>query len=227
MKKTPGRPEAGAKQSLTRDLVLRAALAVLDEEGVPALSMRQLGTRLGVEAMSLYNHVASKDDLLDGALDLVVGEIAIPGPQDPWREAMRRRATSALEAFGRHPWAPALMDSRLSSHPARLRYFDTILGILLGAGFSLEQAGRAFSLLDSYVYGFGQQRANMAPPGEAEGMDKRAEAFRASMPAETFPHLERMAAWAMEAGYDEAGDFEFGLSLILDGLGRLLGPGKA
>ena len=223
----PGRPAAGAKLSLTRDLVLRTALEMLDEEGVQALSMRQLGTRLGVEAMSLYNHVASKDDILDGALDLVVEEIAIPWPGTPWREAMRERASSALEAFRRHPWAPALMDSRLSSHPARLRYFDTILGILLGAGFSFEQAGRAFSLLDSYVYGFGQQRSNMAPPGEDDAQSKRAEAFRANMPVEAYPHLERMAAWTMEAGYDEAGDFEFGLSLILDGLERLLGGRKA
>jgi AcrR family transcriptional regulator len=220
MKKV-GTPESGSRVSLTRELVLRTALRIMDESGIETLSMRLLGTRLGVEAMSLYNHVANKDDILDGVLDLVVEEIAIPAPDANWRSAMKERAVSAWVAFKRHPWASALMDSRLSSSPARLRYFDTIIGTLLRAGFSLELAARAFSVLDCYVYGFGRQRLNMAAGGEKE-VEKRAEAFREIIPGQSYPFLVRMAELAMKTGYDEDADFEFGLKLILDGLEKLL-----
>ena len=140
--------------------MLRAALAIADENGIESLSMRLLGRRLGVEAMSLYNHVANKDDILDGIVDLVVEEIAIPSAATDWRSAMKERAVSARRAFDNHPWASALMDSRVSSGPARLRYFDTMIGTLLGAGFSLELAAQAFSVLDCYIYGFARQRLN-------------------------------------------------------------------
>lgn len=214
-------PESGSRVSLTRELVLRAALTIMDESGIETLSMRLLGTRLGVEAMSLYNHVANKDDILDGVLDLVVEEIAIPAVHANWRSAMKERAVSAWRAFKRHPWASALMDSRLSSSPARLRYFDTIIGTLHRAGFSLELAARAFSVLDCYVYGFGPQRLNMVSSGEKED-EKRSEAFHDVIPGESYPYLAQMAELAMKTGYDEDADFEFGLNLILDGLERLL-----
>ena len=214
-------PESRSRTSLSRELVLRTALALIDEGGLEALSMRQLGAKLGVEAMSLYNHVASKDDIIDGALDLVVEEIAIPAVGDDWKQAMKERASSAREAFNRHPWASALMDSRLSSSPSRLRYFDAMVGTLLGAGFSLELASRSFSILDCYVYGFGRQRLNMVSSGEPES-EKRAEAFSENIPDETYPHLAMMTEFAMKQGYDEDADFEFGIELILDGLGRML-----
>ncbi len=217
-------PGGGSRGSLTRELVLRTALAIMDESGIESLSMRLLGTRLGVEAMSLYNHVANKDEILDGVLDLVLDEITIPSADADWRSAMYERAVSAWRAFSRHPWASALMDSRVSSGPARLRYLDTMLGTLERAGFSLEQAARAFSVLDCYVYGFGRQRLNMASGGE-EDDKKRAEAFRDTMPGESFPYLARMAELTMKTGYDEGADFEFGLNLILDGLERLQSAG--
>ena len=113
---------------LNRDRVLAAAVEIADERGVGAVTMREVASRLGVEAMSLYNHVANKDDILDGMVDLVVEQFDLPDDVDDWREAMRRRAVSAHEVFGRHPWAPALFDSRESSGPARLRYFDWVLG---------------------------------------------------------------------------------------------------
>jgi AcrR family transcriptional regulator len=213
--------ESGSRAPLTREIVLQAALSIMDESGIDTLSMRLLGTRLGVEAMSLYNHVSNKDDIIDGALDLVVAEIAIPAVGDDWRYAMRERAISARIAFKRHPWASALMDSRLSSHPARLRYFDAILGALRRAGFSLDLAARAFSVLDCYVYGFARQQLNMAYSGE-EKMEKRAGTIRGIIPFESYPYLTQMAESAMKAGYDEDADFEFGLTLILDGLERLL-----
>jgi AcrR family transcriptional regulator len=220
--KKPEKPEPGSRTSLSRELVLRTALDLIDAGGLEALSMRQLGTKLGVEAMSLYNHVAGKDDIIDGVLDRVVEEIAIPAVGGDWRAAMKERAASAMAAFRRHPWASALMDSHLSSSPSRLRYFDAILGTLLGAGFSLELAARAFSILDCYVYGFGRQRLNMVSSGEPQS-EKRAEAFSENIPDQSYPHLARMTEFAMRTGYDEDADFDFGIELILDGLERLAG----
>jgi AcrR family transcriptional regulator len=205
---------------LTRESVLRTALAIADEEGMDSLSMRLLGRRLGVEAMSLYNHVANKDDILDGILDLFVEEIAIPSGTD-WRLAMRERAVSARLAFKKHPWASALMDSRVSSGPARLRYFDTMIGTLHRAGFSLEQAARAYSVLDSFIYGFARQSLNVASSDEKPAKTQ-AKAFRDAMPDEVYPYLAQMAELTMKNGYDEVADFEFGLDLILDGLERIL-----
>ena len=226
MKKS-GTSEPGARVSLTRELVLRTALTMMDEGGIETLSMRQLGSRLGVEAMSLYNHVANKDDILDGVLDLVAAEISVPdaaaSASADWRAAMKARAVSALSAFRRHPWASALMDSRVSSSPARLRYLEAVIGTLSRAGFSLELAQRAFSVLDCYVYGFARQRLNMAGTGEAD-QKKSAEAFREVIPGQVYPYVARMAELAMKTGYDEDADFEFGLDLILDGLERLLRP---
>lgn len=220
-----GKARPASRAPLTRDRVLRAAMAIADETGIESLSMRLLGRRLGVEAMSLYNHVAHKDDLLDGIVDLVVEEIAIPSPGGDWQSAMRKRAASALLAFRRHPWASALLDSRVSSGPARLRYLDAMIGTLLGAGFSVELAAHAFSVVDSFIYGFARQRLNMA--SSDGGSDRqRAEAFQAAMPPGGYPNLALFAESAAEKGYDEEADFAFGLDLILDGLARVLKPGR-
>ncbi len=182
--------------------------------------MRELGQRLGVEAMSLYNHVDNKDDLLDGMIDLVVSEIDLPSGDVDWREAMRRRAVSAREVFVRHPWASALIDSRESSGPERMRYFDWVIGTLRRAGFSVELAVRAFSAIDSYVYGFGRQQLNISA-GEGDATpEEMAEAFLSAIPADAFPYLSEVTEYMLRAGYDESADFEFGLGLILDGLER-------
>lgn len=208
---------------LSRERVLRAAADLADEHGIDALTMRSLGQRLGVEAMSLYNHVANKDDLLDGIVDLVVGEIERPAGDVDWREAMRRRATSARAAFERHPWASALVDTRQSSGPERLRYLDWVLGTLRRAGCSVQLAVHAISAIDSYVYGFGRQQLAMSSTDA--GTPQAAEEFLAAVPAADFPYLaEVISEFATGAGYDDAADFEFGLGLILDGLGRLIDP---
>jgi AcrR family transcriptional regulator len=247
--KTTGKAAAVDRAPLSRELVLKTALALIDADGLAKLSMRGLGAALGVEAMSLYNHVAGKDDVIDGALDLVVAEIAVPAvAAEPgaWRPAMKERAASARLAFERHPWAGALLDSRLSSQPARLGYYDAVLGALCRAGFALADAARAFSVLDCYVYGFGLQRRHMAAaastgPAESTGpadSSERAAAFRAALPAADYPYLARMAEAAAASGYDAEADFAFGLDLILDGLERRLaaaaasaeppaGPGRA
>lgn len=210
-----------SRTPLNRGRVLAAAVKVADEKGLSAVTMREVASRLGVEAMSLYNHVTNKDDLLDGMVDLVMEQFDLPSNIDDWREAMRRRAVSAHEVFGRHPWLPALLDSRESSGPARLRYYDWVLGQLMGAGFSVEDAARAFSLLDSYVYGFGIQQFNFSPDSDASP-EEMAEAVLAFVPAEQYPHLNRIATHAVESGYDAEADFAHGLEIILDGLQRSL-----
>jgi AcrR family transcriptional regulator len=184
--------------------------------------MRELGLRLGVEAMSLYNHVANKDEILDGMVDLVLSEIDLPSDTADWKEAMRRRAISAQAVFSRHPWASSLVDSRESSGPGRLRYFDWVLGTLRRAGFSLELAARAFSVLDSYIYGFGRQQLNMSAGGDVKP-EEMAEVFLRAIPADEYPYLREMVVeHAMNSGYDDTADFEFGLDLVLDGLQGLL-----
>jgi AcrR family transcriptional regulator len=208
------------RSPLNRERVLRAALHLADEAGADALTMRELGRRLGVEAMSLYNHVDNKDDLLDGMLDLVVSEVDLPSGDVDWREAMRRRAVSAREVFARHPWASALLDSRESGGPGRMRYFEWVIGTLRRAGFSVELAVRAFSAIDSYVYGFGRQQLNMSA-GEFDGTrEEMYDAFLSTIPADAFPYLGEATEYMLRAGYDESADFEFGLGLILDGLER-------
>lgn len=222
MSKRASAVEAGkARTPLNRDRVLATAVEVADERGVGAVTMREVASRLGVEAMSLYNHVANKDDILDGMVDHVVAQFDLPRDVGHWREAMRRRAVSAHHVFGRHPWAPMLMDSRQTSGPIRLRYFDWVLGELMRAGFSVEGAARAFSLLDSYVYGFGIQQVNFSADG-GETPEEMAEAILAAIPQAEYPYLHRMAEHAMRAGYDSEADFAFGLEIILDGLERIL-----
>ena len=214
-------PSPGSRAPLSRERVLAAAVSLVDEAGLGSLTMRELGQRLGVEAMSLYNHVANKDDILDGMVDLVVGEIDLPSDTADWKEAMRRRATSAQAVFTRHPWASGLVDSRQSSGPARLRYFDWVVGTLRRAGFSIEMSARAFSILDSYVYGFGRQQLNLSA-GSDMSPEEMAEAFSHAIPADEYPYLREMVDYAITSVHDDSADFEFGLSLILDGLERLL-----
>ena len=215
-----------SRPPLNRDRILGAAVEIADERGVGAVTMREVASRLGVEAMSLYNHVANKDDILDGMIDLVVQEFDLPTDVGDWREAMRRRAVSAHEVFGRHPWTPMLLDSRGSSGPSALRYFDWVLGTLIQAGFSIDDAARAFSLLDSYIYGFGIEQINFSAEGDASP-EERAEAMLEFIPAEQYPYLHRMASHAMEVGYDAEADFDFGLEIILDGLERTLGESRS
>jgi AcrR family transcriptional regulator len=200
--------------------VLGAAVALADRGGVRSLSMRKLAHELGVEAMSLYHHVANKDDILDGIVDVVFSEIELPSGEADWKTAMRQRATSAREALLRHPWATGLMESRSTPGPATLRHHDAVLGILRTAGFSVELAAYAFSLLDSYIYGFALQEANL-PFDTPEETAEVAQAIMADFPADEYPHLTEMTIeHVLQPGYDYGNEFLFGLDLILDGLDR-------
>jgi AcrR family transcriptional regulator len=201
--------------------VLRAALALADKSGIEALSMRNLGQKLGVEAMSLYNHVANKDDILDGIVDMVFGEIALPSVGAAWKPAMRKRAISAHEALLRHPWAPSLMQSRTTPGPATMRHHNSVLGTLRSSGFTLVMAAHAFSVIDGYVYGFALQQINI-PLQSREQVAEVGEGILRRL-GDEYPHLaEMITKHAMKPGYDYAKEFEFGLDLILDGLERLL-----
>lgn len=214
---------AARRVPLNRDQVLRAAVALADEGGIEALSMRKLGQVLGVEAMSLYNHVAGKSDLLDGMIDVVFGEIGLPADGTGWKSAMRQRAISVREALGRHRWAIGLMESRRSPGPATLRHHDAVLGCLRAAGFSVELTAHAYALLDSYIYGFALQEASL-PFGTAEETAQVAQEIAGQFAADQYPYLTEMAIeHVLQPGYGYGNEFEIGLDLILDALEREVG----
>ncbi|MCH0542759.1 TetR/AcrR family transcriptional regulator C-terminal domain-containing protein [Streptomyces sp. MUM 203J] len=203
---------------LSRERVIRAAVAVADEKGTAALTMRAIAQPLGVEAMSLYHHVAGREDVLDGMVDAVFAEIGLPPRDTDWKTAMRRRADSARAALRRHPWAVSLMDSRSRPGPATLRHHDSVIGTLRAGGFSVPMAAHAVSLIDSYLYGFVLQELSMPFSGPAE-LDEVADAMLRDMPADTYPHLtELVTEHALKPGYAYADEFVFGLTLILDAL---------
>ncbi len=217
---TPTGEAAVRRAPLSRDQVLRAAVALADENGVAALSMRKLGEAVGVEAMSLYNHVASKADLLDGMVDVVFSEIGLPAGDVGWKIAMRQRAISARKVLGRHRWAIGLMESRKSPGPATLRHHDAVLGCLRQAGFSIGMTAHAYSLLDSYIYGFALQEASL-PFDTAEETPEVAQEIAGLLPADAYPYLaEFAAAHVLQPGYRYGEEFEIGLDLILGALER-------
>jgi AcrR family transcriptional regulator len=213
-------PSAALRIPLNKQRVLRAAVALADRGGVRSLSMRKLAQELGVEAMSLYHHVANKDDILDGIVDVVFSEIDLPSGEADWKAAMRQRAISAREALLRHPWATGLMESRSTPGPATLRHHDAVLGILRTAGFPVELAAHAFSVLDSYIYGFALQEANL-PFQTSEELATMADTILGHLPADEYPHLTEMTVeHVLQPGYDYGNEYLFGLELILDGLDR-------
>jgi AcrR family transcriptional regulator len=211
---------AARREPLRRDQVLRAAVALADQGGIGAVSMRKLGQALGVEAMSLYNHVASKADLLDGMIDIVFSEIGLPSGDTGWKPAMRQRAISAREVLGRHRWAIGLMESRRSPGPATLRHHDAVLGCLRRAGFTVEMTAHAYSLLDSYIYGFALQEASL-PFDTPEKTTQVAQEIFGQFPAGEYPHLTELTIQhILQPGYHYSGEFEIGLDLILDAIER-------
>jgi AcrR family transcriptional regulator len=209
-----------ARAPLTRDLVLETATALADEGGIGSLSMRKLGQRLGVEAMALYYHFANKDEVLDGMVDLVFSEIPVPSIGSDWKTAMRARALSVRDALLRHRWAIGMMESRPNPGPASLRHHDAVIGTLRAAGFDIALAAHAYSLLDSYIYGFALTKMNLP----FESTDEVADVAKGMLDpfAEgEYPHLvEFITEHAMQPGYDFSDEFEYGLDLVLDGLDR-------
>ena len=204
---------------LSRERVLRGAVAVADAAGIGALTMRSLATELGVKPMSLYHYVTGKDEILDGIVNLVFSEIELPAADGDWRSQMRRRATSARLALRRHPWAIGLMESRANPGPATLRHHDATLGTLRAAGFSVAMTAHAYALLDSYIYGFALQEA--ALPFNSETVTEATEAIMGVFAGREYPYLTEMAAeHILRPGYDFGDEFEIGLTVILDALTR-------
>ena len=221
-------PSAKKRTPLSRERVLRAAIALADERGVAELTMRKLAGELGVEAMSLYNHVANKGDLLDGMIDIVFGEIEAPAAGGDWKAEMRKRAVSTREALRRHPWAVGEMEGRTGHGPSNLKVHDAVLGCLRAAGFSIEMTVHAMSVQDAYIYGFALQQTDMSSQTPE---DFAAEAQRQMVEYESvladYPNLVRVVGgYVAKAGYDPDAEFLFGLDVILDGLERLLDKTK-
>ncbi|GIG66503.1 TetR/AcrR family transcriptional regulator [Phytomonospora endophytica] len=211
--------ERTRRTPLNRERVVTAAVALADEKGEPGVTMRALAGRLGVEAMSLYNHVAGRDDILDGMVDTVFAEIELPEAGADWREAIRDRTASARAALKRHPWAVGLMDSRRRPGWATLRHHDTVLGVLRAGGFSVAMAAHAFSLIDSYLYGYVLQELSLPFSGPGD-LDEAAGDLVRQMPEGVYPHLAEMAVrHVLAEGYDYGEEFDFGLTLILGALG--------
>ncbi|MBC7441200.1 MAG: TetR/AcrR family transcriptional regulator [Ramlibacter sp.] len=212
----------GPRARLTRERVLDAAITLADASGIDSLTMRKLGEALGVEAMSLYNHVANKVDLLDGMTDIVFSEIELSSGPDGWKAALRRRCVSAREVLAHHPWATVLMDSRATPGPATLRHHDTVLRTLREAGFPLALAAHAFSALDSYTYGFALQESSL-PFDTPEQTIELAQLILARFPVDEYPYLAELTReHVLQPGYSYGAEFEFGLELILDGLEQAL-----
>ena len=209
------------RPSLSRDRVLRGAVAIADADGLGSLTIRSLAQHLGVKPMSLYHYVAGKEEILDGIVDLVFAEIELPSPAGDWRAEMARRAHSARRALRRHSWAIGLMESRKHPGPAALRHHDAVLGTLRGAGFSVAMTAHAYALLDSYTYGFALQEASL--PFEGPGSGARLAEPMQQFPVDAYPYLVEMATeHILRPGYDFGNEFEFGLDLILEALTRAL-----
>jgi AcrR family transcriptional regulator len=213
-------PKTQSRRPLTRDRILQAALELADEGGIESLTMRNLGQTLGFEAMSLYNHVANKDDLLDGMLDLVLAESKPPSPAGDWDAAIRENAISVHDALRRHPWSCSLLMDPARIRPARLRYMDLLLGRLREAGFSAETTYHAYHVLDGHIFGFSLWETSHTYT--AEDVSKFEAKFAQTITADAFPYLHEHAQQHFDEGpHHEVRAFEFGLDLIVDGLKKI------
>lgn len=218
--------EAGeAKRApLNRERLLEAAIAVADVGGISALTIRSVAAELGVKPMSLYHHVAGKEAIIDGVIDIVFAEITLPPEDQDWRSALCVRAHSARAVLRRHPWATPFMESRTNPGAATLRHHDAVLGTLRRGGFPIALAAHAYSAMDSYIYGFALEEA--ALPFTPRDVGEAVEGFLVQFRPEDYPYLVEMATeHVMKPGYDYGAEFDFGLELILDGLEQRLSQG--
>ena len=219
---TRDRASTAGRAPLNRERVIEAAVRLADAHGIEALTMRRLAQELGVEAMSVYYHVANKDDILDGIVQEVLEQCELPEPGDEWKAAIRRTAISTHEVLVRHPWAANLILAGAGTGVVRLRYMDGILGVLRRAGFSAEMTDHAYHAIDSHIMGFTLWQVGMNL-GTEESLKEMAAQFLAQLPVADFPYLaEHIEQHLQTRVADDVSEFEFGLGLILDGLERLL-----
>jgi AcrR family transcriptional regulator len=215
--------EVGRRAPLSRDRVLRAAVALADGVGIDSVSMRKLAQELGVVPMALYKHVANKDELLDGMVDVIVGEIDPAVPSADWRVAVRQRILSARRALRRHPWASRLIESRPAPTPVVLAYLDSMIGMFRAGDFSVDLTHHVMHALGSRMFGFTQE---LFDNSVSRDPDVRAAALHRMSGA--YPHIVEVASGrghdgrsAVDPGCDDQFEFEFGLDLLLDGFDRL------
>lgn len=207
-----------ARTPLSRDRVLDGAMRVADTDGLASLTIRSLAHELGVKPMSVYHHIGGKDEIIDGIVDRVFGEMDLPGAQTDWRPEMHRRCRSVRTVLRRHPWAIPLVQSRTKPGPATLRHLDAVIGCLRGAGFSLELTAHAYALIDSYVYGFALSEASL-PINGPQSVGEVAESMMLESLATEYPNLlEFTTGHVLAPGYDFGLEFDYGLDLILDAL---------
>jgi AcrR family transcriptional regulator len=215
--------ETGRRSPLSRERILHTAVALADAGGVEAASMRRIAQELGVVPMALYKHVANKDELLDGMVDAVVGEIDPPETDLNWKPAVRHRILSARRALLRHPWASRVMESRTDPTPTVLAYMDSMIGMFRAGGFSIDLVHHAMHTMGSRLLGFSQELFN-----DNAGTDPEAEAEMFGAMADTYPNIYELFltvthddASVVGSGCDDQFEFEFALDLLLDGLERL------
>ena len=208
---------------LSRERILRTAMALAHEGGVESLSMRKIALELGVVPMALYKHVANKDEMLDGLVDVVVGEIDPPLPDADWKTTIRERVLSARRALLRHPWASQVIESRTDPTPAVIEYMDSMIGIFRGGGFSIDVTHHAMHAMGSRLLGFSQELFDDTTGDSPEG-----QAMMLQWMADRYPHITEMIeaishddASVVGSGCDDQFEFEFALDLMLDGLDRL------
>ena len=218
--------EVPRRNRLSRDRVLQAAVALADRAGIEAVSMRKLAEELGVVPMAPYKHVASKEELLDGMVDIVIGEIDPPAGGADWKSAVRQRILSARQSLQRHRWAPAVIETRTNPSPAMLAYIDSMIGMFLAGGFSADLTHHALHAMGSRLFGFSQDVFTDSP-----SLDPAAQAMLVRQLKDRYPHIAEMvvtvyhdAASVVGQGCDDQFEFEFALDLLLDGLDRLLQP---
>jgi AcrR family transcriptional regulator len=216
---TAANPDRDVRSPLSAGRVLEAAIRLADRIGIEKLTIRKLAVELDVKPMAIYHHVANKEAIVNGMVEAVFAEIDVPPVEDDWKTAMRRRCVSMHEVLLRHPWAPPLMESRPSPGPALLHHHDAVLGCLRRGGLPLPWAAHAYAVLDSYVFGFAMQQANL-PFGGDQPIGDLADAIISAIPADQYPYLREFTAdHALQPSYRFGDSFEVGLDLLLDGLG--------
>jgi AcrR family transcriptional regulator len=223
---TQARQALAPRLPLSKERVLRTAVDLADRGGTEAVSMRKLGQELGVDAMSLYHHVKDKDDILDGIVDVIVGEIELSPPGADWKTALRRQVIAARRVMLRHPWAPGVIESRNEPGPATMRYMEAVLANIRDGGFPLDLAHHAMHVLGSRVLGFNQ---DLFDDAAANRVEPEVAALMARQLAGTYPYIAELAVAVRHdgglGGCDDDVEFAFGLDLILDGLERLRAAG--
>jgi AcrR family transcriptional regulator len=214
---------ARRRAPLSRERILRTAVAMADSAGVEAASMRKIAQELGVVPMALYKHVANKDELLDGMVDVVVGEIDPPPTDVDWKTAVRRRILSARQTLHRHPWASRVMESRTDPTPTMLEYMDSMIGMFRAGGLSMDLTHHAMHAMGSRLLGFSQELFN-----DSDGVDMESEAERFAAISGMYPHIYELLLTVTHddesvvgPGCDDQFEFEFALDLLLDGLERM------